>query len=108
MISKTRLLVGLLAAAAAATLSLVSAYPQDGLKAGEYACYGSGGQILAGLGFKVLDKGKYTDLEATATGTYEISADTVTFIGGHLDGETGRELKNGHFRIAAQAVCEPY
>ncbi|MBK5255565.1 MAG: hypothetical protein JJE39_05995 [Vicinamibacteria bacterium] len=36
-----------------------------GLKIGEYACYGSGGRILAGLGFKVLP-GNIRDTAAIA------------------------------------------
>lgn len=108
MISRTRLLVGLLAAAAATTLSLVSAYPKDGLKVGDYACYDADGQVLAGLGFKVLKRGKYSDLSGAVVGSYAISADGVTFKGGPLNGETGSELKNGQFRTGAQAMCAPY
>ena len=33
-----------------------------GLYPGEYACAGSGGTILIGLGFKLLANGTYTDL----------------------------------------------
>lgn len=79
-----------------------------GLKVGEYACYGSGGQIMAGLGFKVLSGGRYTDLEGGNAGTFVISGDTVKFRGGHLGGQTGRELRDYNFRIGAQASCEPF
>ena len=79
-----------------------------GLKLGEYACYGSGGQILAGFGFKALPGGHYTDLEDANAGTYVIAGDIVTFSGGSLDGTEGRELKNGNFRIGLQASCEPW
>ena len=79
-----------------------------GLKIGEYACYGSGGQILAGWGFKVLSGNRYTDLDGKEHGTFSVSADTVTFHGGHLDGQVGRELRNFRFRIGKQADCKPF
>ncbi len=79
-----------------------------GLTVGEYACYGSGGQILAGFGFKALGNGRYTDLEGGNPGSYSVNGDTVTFRGGHLDGTVGRALDSGNFRIGAQATCEPF
>jgi hypothetical protein len=79
------------------------------LKVGEYACYGSGSRVMAGLGFKVLGGGRYTDLDGKSSGRYSISGGTVTFRGGHLGGQTGRELTpKGGFRIGAQANCEPW
>jgi|CXWL01.1.fsa_nt_gi hypothetical protein len=79
-----------------------------GLKVGEYACYGSGGRILAGLGFRVLSGNRFTDLDGGNAGTFSVSGSTVTFRGGHLGGQTGRDLKNYNFRIGAQASCEPF
>lgn len=79
-----------------------------GLKLGEYACYGSGGRILAGLGFTVLSGNRFTDLDGGNAGTYSVNGSTVTFRGGHLDGQTGRDLRNYNFRIGAQASCEPF
>lgn len=79
-----------------------------GLREGEYACYGSGGRILAGFAFRVLPGGRYTDLDEADAGTYTIDGDRVAFAGGHLDGQSGRALTNGRFRIGAQADCEPY
>ncbi len=81
---------------------------KNGLKVGEYACYGSGGRIMAGLGFKVLAGNRYTDLEGGNPGSYSTTADTVSFRGGHLDAKSGRDLRNHNFRIGAQATCEPY
>jgi len=79
------------------------------LKVGEYACYGSGGLIMAGLGFKVLGGGRYTDLDGQSPGTYSVSGGNVVFRGGHLGGQTGRALTpKGGFRIGAQANCEPW
>lgn len=82
--------------------------PAAGLKIGEYACYGSSGRIMIGLGFKVLSGNRYTDLEGGNRGTFSVSGSTVKFRGGHLDGQTGRNLKNYSFAIGAQAECEPY
>ena len=79
-----------------------------GLKVGEYACYGSGGRIMIGLGFKVLSGNRYTDLEGGNRGTFVVAGDTVKFRGGHLDGQTGRDLRNYNFTIGKQAGCEPF
>ncbi len=78
-----------------------------GLKIGEYACYGSGGQVLIGLGFKVLAGNRYTDLDGKESGTFRISDDTVTFSGGHLDGQVGKNLHDYKFNISS-ASCEPF
>ena len=66
------------------------------------------GTLLIGLGFKVQSGNRYTDLDNKERGTFSISGDTVTFRGGHLDGQVGRELRNYRFRIGKQADCEPY
>ena len=79
---------------------------EGGLKPGEYACYGSSG-ILIGLGFKVLAGNKYTDLDGKEHGTFSIEGDTVTFHGGHLDGQVGKNLKAYKFNIHS-AECEPF
>lgn len=81
---------------------------KTGLRLGEYACYGSGGRIMAGLGFKVLAGNRYTDLEGGNAGSYSTTGDTVSFRGGHLDAKSGRDLRNQNFRIGAQATCEPF
>jgi len=79
-----------------------------GLKVGEYACYGVGGRILLGLGFKVLPGNRYTDLEGGNAGSFSVSGATVTFQGGHLGGKTGRDMRGHSFTLGAQAQCEPY
>lgn len=79
-----------------------------GLKIGEYACYGSGGTLLIGLGFKVLAGGKYTDLDNKNAGTYVVSGANVTFRGGHLDGQKGKDLKDYKFTLGTMAGCEPF
>ena len=78
------------------------------LRVGEYACYGSGSQIMAGLGFKVLPGGRYTDLDGKNPGTYSISGTNITFHGGHMESVKGWELKGHNFRVGAQAVCSPF
>ena len=67
------------------------------LLAGEYACAGSGGTILIGLGFKLGADGTYTDLDGKSRGRVTYSADgtSITFVGGHLDGQRGRNVRNG-------------
>ena len=77
------------------------------LKVGEYACYVSGGSILIGLGFKVQAGNRYTDLDGKEHGTFSISGDTITFHGGHLDGQVGTNLKDYKFNIHS-ASCEPF
>lgn len=95
---------------ALALAGVVSAEPAmaqaGGLKNGEYTCIGSGGTILIGLGFKVSGR-RYTDLDNKEAGTYTVSGSTVTFRGGHLDGQVGRNLQNSSFVIGAAASCGP-
>lgn len=80
----------------------------SGLKVGEYACTGSGGQMMIGLGFKVTSATRYTDLDGKNSGTFTISDGKVTFRGGHLDGIIGRDLKDNWFVVGSQASCGPY
>jgi hypothetical protein len=94
------------AALGAASLVLVALGGGEAAAAlmpGEYACVGSGGTILIGLGFRVLTNGTYTDLDNTTSGRLAYGADgsTVTFVGGHLDGQVGRDLRGSNFRINA-------
>jgi len=74
---------------------------------GEWACYGSGGRALIGLGFKVNANGTYTDLDNKNHGTYSASGSTLTFKGGHLDGQIGHSVGGGRFNIGT-TTCEPY
>ena len=77
------------------------------LKLGEYACYGSGGTLLVGLGFRVQTGHRYTDLDDKSHGTFSVDGDKVTFHGGHLDGEVGQDLRDHKFRINSIS-CEPF
>ncbi|MFT3743213.1 MAG: Tudor-knot domain-containing protein [Pyrinomonadaceae bacterium] len=78
------------------------------LKIGEYACTGSGGRMMIGLGFKVTSASRYTDLDGKRSGTFSIAGGKITFRGGHLEGVTGRDLKDNWFVVGAQASCGPY
>lgn len=80
----------------------------SGLKVGEYACTGSGGRMMIGLGFKVTSANRYTDLDGKSSGTFTISDGKITFRGGHLEGVTGRDLKDNWFTVGSQASCGPY
>lgn len=79
------------------------------LPPGEYACYGSGGTILIGLGFRVLPGRRYVSLDNTEGGTYvyDPAAATVTFVGGFLEGNVGQGVKNNRFSIHS-ASCGPF
>jgi len=96
-----------LASAVGPVVAQTGGSKSGGLKSGEYACFGSGGRPLIGLGFKVQAGGRYTDLDGKNPGTYALNGDQVTFRGGHLDGQTGRDLKGNNFRIGTMASCEP-
>jgi len=78
------------------------------LATGEYACYGSGGRLLIGLGFKVPSNGVYTDLDRKSKGTFAAQGTSIVFHGGHLDGQTGRNLKNNRFVLGQMVSCEPF
>jgi len=62
------------------------------LQPGEYACAGSGG-ILIGLGFKLQADGSYTDLDGKSLGRVVYNGTNITFVGGHLAGQVGRNIR---------------
>jgi len=66
-----------------------------GLQAGEYACSGSSG-ILIGLGFKLNANGTYTDLDGKSSGRVVYEGSSVRFVGGHLDGQVGTNVRGGN------------
>jgi hypothetical protein len=78
------------------------------LATGEYACYGSGGRLLIGLGFRVVANGKYTDLDRKSSGTFTVQGSSITFHGGHLDGQTGHNLRGNKFVLGSMVSCEPF
>lgn len=91
---------------ASAPAPQTNAAARSGLTTGEWACYGSGGRALIGLGFKVAANGAYTDLDGGSRGTYALNAGTVTFTGGHLGGQVARSVGGGKFNIGT-TTCEP-
>jgi len=89
---------------AACFLGLAGLTPASaaGLQPGEYACAGSGGTILIGLGFRLQANGHYTDLDGKSSGTVTYNGSRVTFVGGHLAGQTGRNIRGGtNFEIGS-------
>lgn len=76
---------------------------------GEWACYGAGGRALIGLAFRVNGDGTYTDLDGKSRGTYALdaAAGTLSFRGGHLDGQVGHAMGGGRFNIGT-TTCEPH
>lgn len=98
---------GLLLVAAFLAFAGLASANAAGLKAGEYTCVGSGGSILIGLGFKLRADDSYTDLDGKSVGRVTFSGSNVNFIGGHLAGETGRNVRGGcNFEIhSASCSC---
>ncbi|MBV9903136.1 MAG: hypothetical protein JO346_01000 [Alphaproteobacteria bacterium] len=87
---------------AGSTFAAPASSDGGGLKIGEYAC----GDALA-YSFRVIDGRRYTDLDNTTTGTYEIRGDKVYFHGAHLDGLVGTGLKDHNFRLSDR-FCGPW
>ena len=89
--------------AAAALVFVLASGPASaaGLQPGEYACAGSG-RILIGLGFKLDANGSYTDLDGKNAGRVVESGGNISFVGGHLAGQVGRNVRGGtNFEIGA-------
>jgi len=83
-------------------LAVVTPAGAAGLLPGEYACAGSGGTILIGLGFRLQGNGTYTDLDGKNSGTVSYSGANITFAGGHLAGQVGRNVRGGtNFEIGS-------
>jgi hypothetical protein len=96
-----------LAGAQPATKSTGSA---GNLYLGEYACYGTGGRMMAGMGFHLKTGGKYDDPDRGRAGTYDYDAgeSTISFHGGFLDGQTGSHVTNRGFQLSSTVNCEPW
>jgi len=108
MLKSLRVLT-VVAATAAAFVFATPTEAGGGLRMGEYACYGSGGSLLIGLGFRVLDGSHYNDLDGKSPGRYQVSGDSVRFIGGHLDGYVGVDLNGGSFNLSGHGIsCQPF
>jgi hypothetical protein len=87
-----------------------AAAPAAELHIGEWACYGAGGRLLAGLGFFLQPNGAYLDGDKKLAGRYihNKAAGTIAFQGGFLDGQTGRGLKGNSFQLSNTVSCEPW
>lgn len=106
------------APAAAPTPAALAAAPQTPrrpppagsgpLKPGEYACYGTGGTLLIGMGFKLAANGSYTDLEGRNPGRVTARGGSVTFTGGTMGGKTARRLDGSRFAFGYATTCEPW
>ena len=77
---------------------------------GEYACYGTGNKLMAGMGFTLKANGVYVDLDNKRGGTYTYNAQnaTITFKGGFLSGQVGKEVKLTGFKISNTVNAEPW
>jgi hypothetical protein len=77
---------------------------------GEYACYGVGSRLMAGMGFHLKPGGTYHDVDGGRGGTYSYDAPTsaISFRGGFLDGQVGRNVRNTCFQLSSTVNCEPW
>jgi len=77
---------------------------------GEYACYGTGGRLMAGMGFTLLNGGNYYDLDKRRGGkfTYNAQKATISFSGGFLGGQTGKNVTATGFQLSNTVYCEPW
>jgi hypothetical protein len=80
------------------------------LYVGEYACYGAGNRLMAGMGFHLKPGGKYHDVDGERGGSYayDARAATISFRGGFLDGQVGRNVRSTGFQLSSTVSCEPF
>lgn len=80
-----------------------------GAAPGEWACYGSGSRLMAGMGFVLKPGGKYTDTQGGRAGNYQHDAAkaSITFRGGFLDGQTAQRVRPNGMDLG-RVSCEPY
>lgn len=88
----------------------VPARDADKLYIGEYACYGTGNRIMAGMGFRLKAGGAYADVDGGRGGTYAFNAaaSTLAFRGGFLAGQTGKNVQSSGFTLSTTVNCEPW
>jgi hypothetical protein len=77
---------------------------------GEYAAYGTGGRMMAGMGMILTSGNRYTDLDKGRGGTYIYNkqSGTITFKGGFLDGQIGKNVNTQGFDISSTVHYEPW
>ena len=97
-------------APAPAPSASASKAPATTLYIGEWACYGFGNRIMAGMGFVLDSKGGYADTDGARGGKYSYNSanSTLTFSGGFLSGQVGKNVKTTGFDITATVSCEPW
>ncbi|MDQ6756806.1 MAG: hypothetical protein M3004_07710 [Bacteroidota bacterium] len=77
---------------------------------GEYACYGTGNRLMAGMGFTLKSNGSYFDLDNKRGGSYSFNKQnaTITFKGGFLSGQMGTGVTQRGFQLTNTVFCEPW
>lgn len=77
---------------------------------GEWACYGVGSRLMAGMGFVLERDGKYHDVDGERAGSYAYDANssTISFRGGFLAGQTGKNVRASGFQLSSTVSCEPW
>lgn len=77
---------------------------------GEYAAYGTGGRLMAGMGMILTSDNRYYDLDKQRGGTYNYNqkAGTITFSGGFLSGQIGKNVNTTGFDVSATVHYEPW
>lgn len=93
------------------TLPVTQAANKSGsLYVGQYACYGTGNRLMAGMGFTLKPDGTYVDLENGRGGTYTYNSQnaTISFTGGFLSGQVGKNVRMSGFQISNTVTAEPW
>ena len=80
------------------------------LYVGQYACYGTGSRLMAGMGFVLKAGGAYQDTDGGRKGSYlhDASTSTISFKGGFLDGQAGKNVRTTGFTLSSTVNCEPW
>lgn len=96
--------------AGAATNTVKKSEHPNTLYIGEYAAYGTGGRLMTGMGMTLTADGRYYDLDKKRGGTYKYNqqASTITFTGGFLTGQTGKNVNANGFDISNTVRYEPW
>ncbi|MFN0104393.1 MAG: hypothetical protein ACKV2U_20180 [Bryobacteraceae bacterium] len=78
------------------------------LHMGEWGCYGTTSRLIAA--FHLQSDGSYLDSDKKRAGRYihAKASNTVAFQGGHMDGQTGRNIRGQRFDISNTVSCEPW
>lgn len=84
--------------------------PSTILYMGQWACYGTRSQLMAGMGFVLQRGGKYTDVDGRRGGgySYDPATSTITFRGGFFGGQSGKNVRTTGFNLSSTVSCEPW